>query len=137
MNRTTRIILAVVAALVFAAVPAGAVTYTWDADSGTGGHQDGGGTWQDGTPNWDVGGTPNQNWTNDFTNDVVIGVGNCAGGTIAITGAVNTNTVTLNDPGSGSYTIGGTGTLQTPLSSGKLTKNGSASPWRFSSVPCE
>ena len=115
------IILAAVASLVFPAATAGAQTYTWDADAGTGGNQDGGGIWQVGTPNWDAGGNANQNWTDG--NDAVIGVGSGDGGTIAVTGTVNAGTVTLNDPGSQSYTIGGTGTLNT---TGNLTKNGSA-----------
>ena len=113
--------MAAVAALVLPAATAGAQTYIWDADAGTGGNQDGGGIWQVGTPNWDVGGNANQNWTDG--NDAVIGVGSGDGGTIAVTGTVSAGTVTLNDPGSVSYTIGGTGTLET---TGNLTKNGSA-----------
>ena len=48
------------AAVILATAPAGAVTYTWDADFGTAGNQDGSGFWELG--NWDAGGTPNQPW---------------------------------------------------------------------------
>ena len=85
--------------------------YTWDA-SGT--HPtaptDGGGTWN----------TSSANWTNNAT-DVVfgnattsqanIGAANGAAGTLAVSGNITNNFIQFNAPGSGSYTLGGSGTI--------------------------
>ncbi|QIF01738.1 autotransporter-associated beta strand repeat-containing protein [Roseimicrobium sp. ORNL1] len=121
-----------------------AANLLWDATSGGAnpGAQDGSGTWAHLGPNWQN----VDNGANDrsFRNGdaVTFGAGSGVAGTITLSGAVSTNSITFNAPGSGNYVIsGGTGitmatgtivananaTISSVLvGSGTLTKGGTA-----------
>ena len=116
------ITFAAIAGLLFALAPAGAATYQWDAQSGTGSTvEDGTGAWQVGGPNW----YDQTTAANDVTwvdgNDAVFGGGiSGAAGTVTVSGPVSPAGLTFNQPFAGDYTLSG-GTIN--LGSGGITDN--------------
>ena len=109
-------ILAIIAAMTG---PVVAAPLTWDADSGTSGAQDGGGTWvTGGGGNW-WNGASDVNWTNG--SQAVFGAGSGAAGTVTVSGTVGVSSPTagtpvmqFNAPGSGNYLLTG-GTINITL----------------------
>ena len=95
-------------------------TLVWDVTTGTPGAQDGAGTWTLGAPNWfnQTSTTDNVNWVDG--SDAIFGAGSGAAGTVTLGGPISLGTLTLNAPGSGSYTIAGN-TLT--LGSGSVVAN--------------
>lgn len=92
-----------------------AATYTWDADSGTTGPQDGAGTWDTTLENW-WDGTTNIAWPDPNTADIArFGAGSGTAGTVTV-GAVQANGLEFVTAGSGNYT----------LSSGTITLGGTS-----------
>lgn len=98
--------------------------YVWDADNGSAGAQDGGGTWTAGQPNWfnQTLGLDNQSWVNG--SHAIIGAGDGAAGTITLGGPVTVGNLTFNAPGSGAYTLGGSQVLT--LQNSLVTVNAAA-----------
>jgi len=86
--------------------------YTWDA-SGT--HSlaptDGSGTWDTSSAYWTTGGASDVAFGNSTTSQANVGTNNGAAGTISISGTVTLNKIAFSAPGSGSYTLAGSGTL--------------------------
>jgi autotransporter-associated beta strand protein len=133
--------LSAAAAIYGAALPG----LTWDANPGSAGVQEGGGTWDMASANWYAGGT-NTVWNNALYSmplSAIIGGGSGAAGTITVSGTLNADYLTFNPPGSGNYTLtggalnmvcGGTivanadATINSPITSGylPLVKGGSA-----------
>ena len=96
--------------LTFTANASNSVALTYDANTGTAGAQDGAGTGWDGTTaNW-WNGSNDVVWPDTTAYEAIIGAGNGAAGTIAVTGTRTLNKLTFNAPGSGTYTLSG-GTL--------------------------
>jgi len=98
--------------------------FVWDTDIGTAGAQDGTGTWTAGLPNWfnQTQTLDNQSWVNG--SDAVFGSGSGTAGTITISnanGAITVGNLTFNAATSGSYELGGSGTLT--LGSSIITSN--------------
>ncbi|HSU54046.1 MAG TPA: hypothetical protein VLT36_08325 [Candidatus Dormibacteraeota bacterium] len=101
--------------------PLVAATFTWDANTGTSGAQDGAGIWRPVSSNtnwWD--GTTNVVWVNDVNspNNAIFGANSGAAGTVSISPSGTTNSVgaiTFNAPGSGNYTISGSDSSGTKL----------------------
>ncbi|MDD5707722.1 MAG: autotransporter-associated beta strand repeat-containing protein, partial [Kiritimatiellae bacterium] len=83
----------------------------WDAQTGNGQADDGGGTWSDsgGNANW-WNGSQNVSWPNTSADTAVIGANNGAAGDVIIGGTVNAGKVVFTNAGSGSYVLSG-GTL--------------------------
>ncbi len=102
-------ILAVAVVLVFLAQPAAAATYTWDANTGQSGAQDGSGTWSTGASynNWWTG-SQDVAWpTSGGTCTAVFGTGGTAG-TVTVSGAgVAVGAMTFSASVVGAYTISG------------------------------
>jgi autotransporter-associated beta strand protein len=83
---------------------------TWDADNGTTGAQDGGGTWDnENNNNWWIG-SANTVWSNALSDRATIGVGDGTAGTIIVSGTITNGGLAFAMPGSGHYTLSG-GTL--------------------------
>jgi len=80
-----------------------AATVTWDS-GGTSPVTDGTGIWSASSTQWWNGSTA-AGWTSGY--DAVIGSSNGAAGTITVSGSLAVNSITLNTPGSGNYTITG------------------------------
>jgi len=99
---TFALALALLAPTAFAAT-------TWDANTGTTGAQDGGGTWDTTTANW-WNGTADVVWPNTTSTTATIGAASGAAGTINVSGTVILNQISIAAAGSGSYTLSG-GTL--------------------------
>jgi len=81
----------------------------WDADTGVASAQDGGGAWsmQAGDTNW-WNGSANTNWSNTAPGVAIIGAGSGSAGTITLAESVTVDTLILDNPGSGSYTVDAT-----------------------------
>jgi fibronectin-binding autotransporter adhesin len=80
-----------------------AAPLTWDADTSTGGAQDGGGTWDNGNVNW-WDGSNNTNWTGANPDDATFGSGGTAG-TVSIGAPVSAGNITFASVATGEYTI--------------------------------
>ena len=80
-----------------------AVTYTWDATTGTAGAQDGGGAWN--AANWWTG-SADEVWPGSGYN-ADIGAGNGTAGTITLSAEQTVGVLTLKAAGSGNYTLSG------------------------------
>ncbi|MEY3204533.1 MAG: hypothetical protein RLZZ21_864, partial [Planctomycetota bacterium] len=101
-----------------------AATYTWDADAGTTGPQDGAGTWNTTLQNW-WDGTQNIAWPDPNTADIAqFGAGSGAAGTVTVN-AVQANGLTFAAAGSGNYTLS-SGTITLGGSSPTITTNANA-----------
>jgi fibronectin-binding autotransporter adhesin len=102
-------LLAGLSAMVIAGVtlPTGAAVLTWDGDTGTGGLQDGGGTWNTTDTNRWWNGSSYQAWNSATPDAATFGVGSGAAGTVTLGGPITVGSVTFNAAGSGSYTISG------------------------------
>jgi fibronectin-binding autotransporter adhesin len=113
-----------VALALFPAGAARADTLVWDANNGTAGSQDGGGTWTTGLQNWfnTTFGLDNQVWVDG--SDAVFGSGSGAAGTVTLGGPVSVGDLTFAPTGSGTYTIAGSDTLT--LVDSLVTMNASA-----------
>jgi len=94
--------IAIVCALVAGA--AWAVPVTWDADLGTGGLQDGGGTWNTTAANWWTG-SGYKTWSNAPADSATFGVGGPASGAVTLAEPITTAGITFNAPAN--YTLGG------------------------------
>ena len=83
----------------------------WDTNTVTDDAQDGTGTWTVGAPNWfnQTQTLQNQVWVNG--SDAVFGAGSGTAGTITLSGPITAGNLTFNAATSGSYTLGGSGTL--------------------------
>src|SRR5882672_10563897 len=102
-------IFAAVLALI-AQVSFGAVTFTWDANTGTTGAQDGSGTWDAATSiNW-WNGTSDAVWPNTTATTAIIGAAGGTAGTVTVSGTVTLNAITAAAATSGNYTLS-SGTL--------------------------
>lgn len=112
------------AAVCFVAGSAPAASVTWDADTGTAGAQDGGGTWDGAATNWWNGST-NVVWPDTTADTAVIGTNSGAAGTITVSGTRTLNRITFNAPGSGTYTLSG-GTLSLGGTTPTITANTNA-----------
>ncbi len=84
-----------------------AATYTWDAETGTAGAQDGSGSWSAADENW-WDGAANAAWADG--NDAVLGSGSGAAGTVTLSGgSVMPSSLTFNAAASGAYTVDASG----------------------------
>jgi autotransporter-associated beta strand protein len=117
MNGRLSLLISLLATLVLVALPGqtalGANTvYTWDA-SGThpAAPTDGSGTWNTSSAYWTTGGASDVAFGNSTTSQANIGTNNGAAGTISVSGTVTLNKIAFSAPGSGNYTLGGSGTL--------------------------
>jgi fibronectin-binding autotransporter adhesin len=83
----------------------------WDANTITADAQDGTGSWTSGAPNWFnfTQNSQNQNWLDG--SDAVFGAGSGTAGTITLSGPITAGNLTFNAATTGTYTLGGTGTL--------------------------
>lgn len=101
-------------------------TFVWDATTGTTGAQDGTGTWADGGGNWfdETNSLQNQTWSNSAGNTAAFGAGG-AGGTVTVSGTVNTNGLVFRAV-STSYTLTG-GTIALASGSSITLQDGSSS----------
>ncbi len=79
-----------------------AATYTWDADTGTTGAQDGAGTWNTTNTNWWNG--SDVAWPGTASNTALFGVGGTPG-TVTVSGTANVNSGSLTF--AGGYTLSG------------------------------
>jgi len=86
-------------------------TLVWDANTGTAGAQDGGGTWTSGLQNWfnSTFGLDNQVWVDG--SDAIFGSGTGTAGTVTLGGPVSVGDLTFAATGSGTYTIAGSDSL--------------------------
>jgi len=102
-------------------------TFVWDVTTGTNGAQDGGGTWVDGGGNWfdETNTQQNQTWSNSAGNTAVFGAGG-AGGTVTVSGTVNTNGLIFRAITPTSYTFTG-GTIALADGSAITLQDGSSS----------
>lgn len=98
------------AALALTAV-AHADVLVWDTNIITDGAQDGTGTWTAGLANWfnQTQTLQNRTWVNG--SDAVFGAGSGTAGTITLSGPVTAGNLTFNAATSGTYVLGGGGTL--------------------------
>lgn len=96
----------------------------WDVNSGSGGAQDGTGTWTAGLGNWfnQTQTLQNQVWVNG--SDAVFGSSAGTAGIIGLSGPVTAGNLTFNAATSGTYTLGGTGVLT--LVNATITNNAAA-----------
>ncbi len=92
------------AILAFLVGAASAVPLTWDADLGTGGLQDGGGTWDTSTSRWWTG-SGYTTWSNSNPDSATFGVGGPAAGTVTLGEPITAGGITFNAPAS--YTVSG------------------------------
>ena len=81
---------------------------TWDANPGTTGAQDGGGTWASGTAFWN--GAMNVTKDDSMAYSITFGAGGTAGA-VNVTGSPLTGMVTFNPVAGGAYTLQGTGSM--------------------------
>lgn len=103
-----------------------AVTYTWDPVNGNGVNDDGAGVWNTTTTNWTTdNGATNVLWVN--SNDVIIGSGGGAAGTVTVggTGTQTVNSMLFNAPLSGNYTVSG-GSIALGAASTNITVSNNA-----------
>lgn len=70
-------------------------TVTWDADTGTGGAQDGSGIWDTSNPNWWTG-SANSTWNNATPDSAVFGAGGAGAYTVTLGEAITAGQVTFN-----------------------------------------
>ena len=82
---------------------------TWDASTGTGGVQDGSGTWNNSLQDWSDG-SANYAWNDAAPANAVFGAGGTAG-TVTVSGTHTAGQLTFNTTGSGSYTLSGAESL--------------------------
>jgi hyaluronate lyase len=82
-------------------------TLTWDANTGTPGAQDGGGSWE--SPNWWTG-SADMLWDDSTAYIAAFGAGGPAG-TVALSNPHNAFSLVFNSVGSGAYTLAGPGAL--------------------------
>lgn len=96
----------------------------WDANNGSDGAQDGGGTWTAGQPNWlnQTLGLENQSWMNGSS--AIIGSGTGAAGTISVSGAITVADLIFDAASTGTYTLAGSGALT--LQNSVVTTNAAA-----------
>ncbi|MBN8422068.1 MAG: YceI family protein, partial [Verrucomicrobia bacterium] len=102
-------------------------TLVWDVTSGTNGAQDGGGTWVNGGGNWfdETNNQQNQTWSNSAGNTAAFGAGG-SGGTVTVSGTVNTNGLIFRAVTPTSYTFTG-GTIALADGSAITLQDGSSS----------
>lgn len=117
------IIVSLFAALALTAA-AHADVLIWDTNTVTADAQDGTGTWTAGQPNWfnQTQTLQNQNWVNG--SDAVFGSGSGTAGAILLSGPITAGNLTFNAATSGTYTLGGSGTLT--LVNSTITNNAAA-----------
>lgn len=102
-------------------------TFVWDVTTGTGGAQDGAGTWVNAGSNWfdETNSLQNQTWSNSAGNTAAFGAGG-AGGTVTVSGTVNTNGMIFRAVTPTSYTFTG-GTIALADGSAITLQDGSSS----------
>jgi autotransporter-associated beta strand protein len=102
-------------------------TFVWDVTTGTTGAQDGTGTWTDGGGNWfdETNSLQNQVWSNPAGNTAAFGAGG-SGGTVTVSGTVNTNGLIFRAVTPTSYTLTG-GTIALADGSAITLQDGSSS----------
>lgn len=100
--------LAVLLLAVTLPLPVQGATFVWDVTTGTNGAQDGGGTWVDAGGNWldETNSLQNQPWANAAGNTAVFGAGG-TGGTVNVSGTVNTNGLIFRAISTTAYTLTG------------------------------
>lgn len=83
-------------------------TFVWDVTTGTSGAQDGTGTWSAAGGNWfdETNNQQNQPWSNSAGNTAAFGAGG-SGGTVTVSGTVNTNGLIFRAVTPTSYTFNG------------------------------
>ncbi len=97
-------------------------TVIWDANIGTSGVQDGGGTWNTTNLNFSDD-TSNYAWINGTTTSATFGAGNGAAGTVTLGAAITATNLTFDATSSGSYNIAGGGFTLTLASGSVITTN--------------
>lgn len=102
-------------------------TFVWDVTTGTGGAQDGAGTWVAAGGNWfdETNSLQNQTWSNSAGNTAAFGAGG-AGGTVTVSGTVNANGMIFRAVTPTSYTFTG-GTIALADGSAITVQDGSSS----------
>ncbi len=102
-------------------------TFVWDVTTGTNGAQDGTGTWVAAGGNWfdETNNQQNQPWSNSAGNTAAFGAGG-AGGTVTVSGTVNTNGLIFRAVTPTSYTFTG-GTIALADGSAITLQDGSSS----------
>lgn len=117
------IFVSLFAALALAAT-AHADVLVWDTNTVTDGAQYGTGTWTAGQPNWfnQTQTLQNRTWVNG--SDAVFGAGSGTAGTITLSGPISAGNLTFNAATSGTYVLGGSGTLT--LVNSTITNNAAA-----------
>ena len=102
-------------------------TFVWDVTSGTSGAQDGTGPWANAGGNWfdETNNQQNQTWSNSAGNTAAFGAGG-AGGTVTVSGTVNTNGLIFRAVTPTSYTFTG-GTIALADGSAITLQDGSSS----------
>lgn len=86
---------------------ADAATLTWDAASGNGAIEDGGGVWNTATNSWSAdGGANNTSWSNVTPDDAIFGGGaSGTAGIVTLGEAITAGTLTFNPAFGGLYTV--------------------------------
>ena len=102
-------------------------TFVWDVTTGTNGAQDGTGTWVNAGGNWfdETNTLQNQTWSNSAGNTAAFGAGG-SGGTVTVSGTVNTNGLIFRAVTPTSYTFTG-GTIALADGSAITLQDGSSS----------
>lgn len=102
-------------------------TFVWDVTTGTSGAQDGTGTWVAAGSNWfdETNNQQNQTWSNSAGNTAAFGAGG-SGGTVTVSGTVNTNGLIFRAVTPTSYTFNG-GTIALADGSAITLQDGSSS----------
>lgn len=102
-------------------------TFVWDVTTGTSGAQDGTGTWSAAGGNWfdETNTQQNQPWSNSAGNTAAFGAGG-SGGTVTVSGTVNTNGLIFRAVTPTSYTFNG-GTIALADGSAIALQDGSSS----------
>jgi len=109
--RGARTIIGSLFAVLALAAATHAEVLVWDTDTVANGAQDGTGTWTAGLPNWfnQTLAQQNRTWVNG--SDAVFGANSSTAGTITLSGPITAANLTFNAATSGTYVLGGSGTL--------------------------